>query len=77
MERVIYPKGSRIGISEKEQQELGNRYIATKDERKREYLLSPEHLERVCVGDVELDDKAYAKIIKYLKKECEDYGKED
>lgn len=77
MERIIYPKGSRIGISEKEQQELVNRYIEKQDETERKYLLSPEYLERVCVGDVELDDKAYAKIIKYLKKECENYGKEN
>ena len=77
MERVIYPKGSRIGISENEQQELLKEYIDTQDEMKKEYLLSPEYLERVCVGDVELDDKAYAKIIKYLKKECDNYGKEN
>lgn len=77
MERVIYPKGSRIGISENEQQELLKEYISTQDEMKKEYLLSPEYLERVCVGDVELDDKAYAKIIKYLKKECDNYGKEN
>lgn len=57
-----------IYINEKEKLELFEELLISDREEQR-YLLSADHLERICLGKTYLPDYAYSKIRSQLKKE--------
>ena len=58
----IFPEKSKIGIGRNELSVFVKRYNNA-DENMKKYMLEPDYLEQICIGDTSLDDKYYNKII--------------